>query len=350
MDAKRKDDWRLAEEAASWLIRMEEDDSLACRTEFVAWAKTSPRQVQELLFAQAIWSEFSRIDPSRRIDLRELPTANEESVVALDVRSDPSKFHAPTREEQPRTVRRWAAVAAFIAVGSIAWAWLAFSGTPPQLYVTDHGGDNAIKLIDGSVMHLNIDSRARVQFSDDLRQVSLLSGEAFFLVEQDRERPFRVITQDATIAAVGTDFNVQRRTNTTRISVVEGVVEIRARSSAASAGSGRTPLQLAAGNEADVSHGKVVQSPTPDVKRAVAWRTPRLVFREARLEEVAAEFNRHNRVQIRLEGEDVRSRKMSGVFYADEPQSLVDYLAGEAELEVTQNGDEILIRLREGRR
>jgi transmembrane sensor len=347
MDANRKDDWRLAEEAAGWLIRMEDDDSVACRTEFVAWAKASSRHVEELLIAQAIWREFTHIDPSRQIDLRELPTANEESLVALNVTGDPSSFHLPAREERPRTARRWVALAACVAIGAIAWGWLNYTETRPRLYTTDHGDHDTIDLSDGSVMYLNTESRARVQFSGGIRQVRLLAGEALFVVEEDRARPFKVITDDATIQVTSTQFNVYQRANATRVSVIDGVVEIEAGRGGTSAESGQPPLKLTAGNEAEISHGRVVQAPIPDVQRAVAWRAGRLVFRGNTLEEVAAEFNRYNSVQIRLEGQDVRTQNIGGVFDADDPQTLVDFVADELGLEVAQTGDEIVIRSRE---
>jgi transmembrane sensor len=350
MDAKRKDDWRLAEEAASWLIRMEEDDSLACRTEFVAWAKASPRHLEELLFAQALWREFAHIDPLRQIDLQELPTANEESVVALNVTGDPSSFHLPAREEPPRARKRWVAIAAcVVAIGAVALGWLIVTETPSQLYSTAREDQSRpVKMSDGSVMYLNADTRASVQFSDSIRQVQLLSGEAFFVVEQALARPFIVITDDATIQAVGTEFNVLRQATVTRVSVVDGVVEIEAGRGAMRALTRHPSFQLAAGNQADVSNGQVVPVSSPDVKRAVAWHT-RLVFRGNALDEVAAEFNRRSKIQIRLEGDEVRTRKVSGVFDADDPQPLIDFLAEDPALEFIRNGDEILIRLRKGR-
>jgi transmembrane sensor len=335
MDAKRNDDWRISEEAASWLVRMEEDDSHACRTEFVAWAKASPRHVEELLFAQAIWSEFAHIDPARQIDLQALPTANEENVVPL----------------RPRAVRLWAAMVALVAIGGIVWGWLAVTGTrsESQLYITNRGDQTTITMSDGSVMYLNTDSRAQVEFSDSIRQVQLLSGEALFLVEGVRARPFRVITDDATIQAVGTQFNVRRHPNATRVSVVDGVVEIEASREATGARGGTSSVRLAAGGEAHVSDGRVLRVASPDVSRAVAWRKGQLEFPGTTLEDIAAEFNRYNRTQIRLEGDEVRTLEFGGIYDANDLGSLIDYITSEEpSLEVTRTGDEIVIRLREG--
>jgi ferric-dicitrate binding protein FerR (iron transport regulator) len=48
--------------------------------------------------------------------------------------------------------------------------------------------------------------------------------------------------------------------------------------------------------------------------------------------------------QIRIEGEALRTRQFSGVFDADDPQSLVDYLNRVAELSVERSADAIVIR------
>jgi transmembrane sensor len=341
MDPKRNDDWRISEEAASWVVRMEEDDSLACRTEFVAWAKASPRHVEELLFAHAIWSEFAHIDPARQIDLQGLPTANEDRVVALNPAGEAPKTHPPAREERPRAVKRWVAAAVCVAIVAMAWGWLTITGTrsESQLYVTNIGDQTRINMSDGSVMYLNTDSRARVQFSDSSREVELLSGEALFLVEKVQARPFKVIIDHATIQAVGTEFNVYRQPQATRVSVIDGVVEIEA---------GRGSVQLAAGSEADVAQGQVLLVPSPNVKRAVAWRSRQLEFPGATLEDIAAQFNRYNRTQIRLEGSDVRTRKYTVILDVNDPKLLIDYLADDPFLEVIRTDDEIVIRARQG--
>jgi transmembrane sensor len=60
----------------------------------------------------------------------------------------------------------------------------------------------------------------------------------------------------------------------------------------------------------------------PDVSDVVAWRERRLVFREQTLERIVAEFNRYNSRQMRLEGGGVASRVFTGVFDADDADSL----------------------------
>jgi ferric-dicitrate binding protein FerR (iron transport regulator) len=59
---------------------------------------------------------------------------------------------------------------------------------------------------------------------------------------------------------------------------------------------------------------------------------------------MVGEFNRYNRLpQFRLEGKDVELRHYTGVFDADDPDSLVQLLAAEPGLAVERNGDEIIV-------
>jgi transmembrane sensor len=58
-----------------------------------------------------------------------------------------------------------------------------------------------------------------------------------------------------------------------------------------------------------------------------AWRRRRLVFRKDTLAYIAAEFNRYNRTpKIRVEGETLRLRRFNGVFDADNPLPLLQFL------------------------
>jgi transmembrane sensor len=56
------------------------------------------------------------------------------------------------------------------------------------------------------------------------------------------------------------------------------------------------------------------------------WRYRRLIFDAQPLSEVAAAFNRFNHPPIRIEGEALRDLRISGVFAANDPESLLDYL------------------------
>jgi len=104
--------------------------------------------------------------------------------------------------------------------------------------------------------------------------------------------------------------------------------------------------RLGAGEQARVSHdGEIVKRDLPDLKQIVAWRDRTLVFRGDSLEDVATQFNRYNELQVRLEGDLVRSKRLTGVFDADDPRSLILFLRRDPTLQITEDGArEVIIR------
>jgi transmembrane sensor len=84
----------------------------------------------------------------------------------------------------------------------------------------------------------------------------------------------------------------------------------------------------------------------PDVSDVVAWRERRLVFREQTLERIVAEFNRYNSRQMRLEGGGVASRVFTGVFDADDADSLAQVLARDPSLSVSYSDHVIVVNAR----
>jgi len=101
--------------------------------------------------------------------------------------------------------------------------------------------------------------------------------------------------------------------------------------------------KLVAGEEAQIVKGKIAPRTRQAVAEALAWRQRRLVFHDARLEDVAAEFNRYNRTKIRIEGDAAKEIRLSGVFDADRPQALMLYAAKSTEFAVAPAGNDWVI-------
>ncbi|MDR0368611.1 MAG: FecR domain-containing protein [Bacteroidales bacterium] len=78
-----------------------------------------------------------------------------------------------------------------------------------QEYSTPAGQRAKVLLADGSEVWLNANSTLRFPEHFDAKQRAVeLRGEAFFEVEQDKERPFVVKTSKMNIEVTGTTFNV----------------------------------------------------------------------------------------------------------------------------------------------
>lgn len=82
-------------------------------------------------------------------------------------------------------------------------------------------------LPDSSIVLLNRNSQLHYDREFDQRQVHL-TGEAFFDIKGDSERPFLISTEHATIRVMGTSFNVRAIKEEQRavVVVISGVVEM----------------------------------------------------------------------------------------------------------------------------
>jgi transmembrane sensor len=315
----------INDEAAEWLVRLEDTEHPASarqQAEFFEWLRRSPQHVKAFFETAELWRGLEGFDPQRQVDLEKLLAGRFSSVTSL------AGAVMQRAEHRPRYRMLAAAAAALGCTLLLGWMLL----RQPNAYSTAVGEQRIFKLPDGSILHLNTRSRAQVRYTKQQRDIELLQGEALFTVEQDTLRPFLVHTRSATIRAIGTRFNVLESPSGTQVSVVEGTVQV---SSGATAS---LPAQLAAGEEAKVADGQVSKRRIPDMAAAVTWPERRLVFNNVSLDEVAAEFNRYNTMQIRTDGDVGQSKRLTGIFSADHPQSLILYLQREPALAVEQRG------------
>jgi transmembrane sensor len=202
------------------------------------------------------------------------------------------------------------------------------------------GEQRTVRLPDGSVVNLNTRSQVLVHFTAAAREVELQDGEALFSVEPDPSRAFSVRTATATIRAIGTQFNVYAAPEKTTVSVLEGAIQVAPLSAPTSGNF------LKAGEQAKVERRSLATRKSPDAQSVLAWRERRLIFENASLAEVMAEFNRYSTLQMQAEGDLGRTRHLTGVFSADKPQSLIHYLQQDRRLEVITDGDLVKVRAR----
>lgn len=324
----------IAQQAAQWLCELSYSDT-GKRADFVQWLKRSPAHVEEFLLASTVCASFAR---GQADDTNEINRLVEEALHA-PADAEVMRLH-PTADARPndarpsrRKHRSWMAVAAAICtlvLGTllvIPWAIDRMNS-----YTTRTGEQRTIRLEDGSRVQMNARSRFTVRYSTDARDVELMEGEAVFDVQHDPSRPFRVHTGDAIIQAVGTQFNVYRQASGhTVVSVLEGVVQVTRESAGAepriATGRPATQVRIRAGQGADVPpSGSIEKQEHTDIARVMSWQNRRLVFREERLQNIAAEFARYSPYHLELRGVSVKDKRITGTFDADDPQSLVMFL------------------------
>jgi transmembrane sensor len=335
---------RIAEEAAQWLIGLE--DGEADSSAFAAWLQASPRHVEEFLLISAVWRAADGIDEARAIEIEQLLTQARDNVKRLDEEPMTISRTLNVRQRMQNALRsRLSAAAALLVI--IGAVWIGFQDRATN-YRTAVGEQRVVKLDDGSIVTLNTRSRIEVRLGEHERTVELLGGEALFDVAHDAQRPFRVVAGMSVVQAIGTQFNVHRTQGGTTVAVVEGVVEVTSRANVDRPGATSAPVRperLVAGEQAQLStQGEMLQHSAAEIERVVAWRERRLIFRDEPLVSIAAEFNRYNDTQLLIVGPTTGARRVTGVFDADKPDALVAFLAGDPQLSVEVRDDEVVIR------
>ncbi|MFY0654548.1 MAG: FecR domain-containing protein [Cyclobacteriaceae bacterium] len=136
-----------------------------------------------------------------------------------------------------RSYLRYAAAVALMLCASVVFWTVGDRGTAQdqataQAYITKStpkGQKTTIRLKDGTEIKLN--SNSSVRYAEDYgkghRNIEL-TGEAYFKVAKDVNKPFIVKTGKVTTTALGTEFNINtRKDGSTRIILTEGKVKVQ---------------------------------------------------------------------------------------------------------------------------
>lgn len=118
----------------------------------------------------------------------------------------------------------WRIAATVLLLVTVSW-WFWKPSVESMVFASE--GVQQIDLSDGSMVTLN--DRAVLtypeQFGEKERALQLY-GEAFFSVEKDQGRPFRIQSGPVTITVLGTAFNVNATEKFVEVSVASGRVEV----------------------------------------------------------------------------------------------------------------------------
>ncbi|HEL2959277.1 TPA: FecR domain-containing protein [Stenotrophomonas maltophilia] len=325
----------IACEAMDWFLRNREGVlGEAERVAFLHWMKRSPEHVRAYMHALELHRQVGEALQSPLPEEAPVPPRQAAAkVVPLFGSASAASRAAPRRGRA-----RWWALAAAACVALLGVGLVPQLMPAEQLYSADHGELRDLVLPDQTQVQLNADSRLRVRMSWFSRKVELLHGEATFDIARDR-RPFEVQVNGLKIRDIGTVFDVSRRLQSTRIGVVSGEVEVW------SQGWDATRLaQLGEGRVVQVdTRSHAVESLDMPLSMLLDWQHRKVSFLDERLDEVAAAFNRHNQVQVRILDEGAASARLSGSLDAHRIGALQVFLERDPRFVVRREGDTVRV-------
>jgi transmembrane sensor len=329
-------------EARQWLIRLDgdapldADESAALRE----WLGRSPAHRAEIKRISAVWKRANILT---------------ELAVPLQRQGamDRTAASLPDRRWLRLSVgiRATAVAAVCAAIAFSAW-WLdkpsvAHNGA----YGTAIGQQQTLALVDGSTVEINTDSQVQVDYSEHLRRIRLLRGEAFFTVAPNAVRPFEVLAASGVVKAIGTEFAVSLHGTELSVTVSKGQVDVAAKEDGVESVSGAAApgpstahrlASLKAGQTATFGRSRTIEAheiSASELRRRLSWHEGYLMYSGQPLSEVVAEVNRYSPVTLEIADPDLKALQIGGRFKVGDLEAVCDVLQSNFGIQIARVDD-----------
>jgi transmembrane sensor len=192
------------------------------------------------------------------------------------------------------------------------------------------------RLSDGTIVWLNSDSKLRYPeaFRDSIREVSL-TGEAYFEVAHNAEKPFVIQSNGLATRVLGTRFVVKSYAGDklSSVAVLSGKVSVSKNDNPNS-----NSVMLVANQEvtADQRSGLMQVKNGVDTLSMMSWTDGKLLYRKSPLFQVIDDLKRRFEIEITAEPHLMDCLIYADVLPEDQPQLVLDQLAVSLEGKVKQ--------------
>lgn len=320
------------------------------------WLAADPAHEEALQALARVWRGAEAVPPEWNVDsawARVRPELGCDEPVPAALA--PPRACRPPPRFLPPTPRSWlAAAVACLLVGSAAVVvtrleprWSSQAPVLPMREVATVKGQRAeLGLSDGSRIILGVDSRVRFApvFGERSRDV-FLEGEAYFVVQHDSARPFRVHAANGIAEDLGTEFVVTAYPETRGLQIVVASGAVALRSADSVRAQPRALLTLTRGDLGRLdSTGTATLSRGVEIERYLAWMRGDLVFDETRLSDVTPVLARWFDLEIRLADTSAAGRRLTATFRNEAAPYVIDRLARALDLEVAWNENVVVLR------
>jgi len=285
--------------------------SLQEKEKFELWLKESEENEKLFQNSKKVWEQGSHF-----ISLEQI---NHDSIIILN------KVQARQTVKLSRTRRqlllyKLAAVLVIPITFALSWYFLSKEkvveyGFPEQFCEVAAPKGHVAKCIlpDGSEVWINSNSIVTynaASFNMHEREIRL-TGEAYFEVAKNTEKPFTVVTPMAQIKVTGTSFNVKAYPESHAFETVlaEGGIEMLVNDA------GQQKIDLVPGERA-IYDGDLKEITISQVEPEYysSWRTGDFLFKDATLDDLIVELERFYDIKIHLKDKALGEFRFRGMF------------------------------------
>ncbi|MFK7932312.1 MAG: FecR family protein [Saprospiraceae bacterium] len=309
---------------------------------FMSWVEESPEHQRFFAEMVDVWGAVEE-EPLPDFGVN-MNTIWEKIDVATDEQSSQNSSKEQFKE-QGKVVPLWRknifrlAIAAsmLLAVGLFIQNYLSPPATTyaSVTYQTGAAEQLTVELSDGSQVVLN--EKSQFTFNpNELKRVATLTGEAFFDIHRDENRPFEIISGATKTTVLGTSFNVRAYPNeaTVEVNVTSGKVaftEVEPTTRPILLEKGATGIFSKETDE--VVKSKVIST------NANAWKTKALTFNDESMQQVIPTLERYFKIDLTLSNQQINRCSLNGEFKSPELNELLQIIAFTLNVEVEKRDD-----------
>ncbi|MEW9679640.1 FecR domain-containing protein [Pseudomonas sp. TE50-2] len=280
-------------QAASWFSRNRNQPSRQDRKAFARWMQT-PEHTRAYRQFEQLWDDLAALKQANR-------------PVPLPVRRAP--------RWRPALATAAALLCAILA-GNLGAGSEAFSQR-----ISASQALQVLQLPDGSQLHVNAQTRLRLDFSAEQRLIQLEHGQLYIEVAPDKERPLFVDAGSGRVRVVGTGFDVRRGDRELVVAVAHGQVAFD------TPGERQPPLLLGArqGATYDLARGTLTRRELGE-QQVADWREGHVSFRNRELASLIDELGLYRQQPVVLADPTLGRYKVSGNLDVHDPDALLNAL------------------------
>lgn len=216
------------------------------------------------------------------------------------------------------------------------------SKSTSQTYIrsTKKGEKAVIPLADGSIVYLNADSKLTYpRYFDSITREVILEGEAYFVIEKNMQKPFRVAVENVVTEVVGTEFNIRnRKPGEIDVAVIKGKV--------------RTFNSTIENVIIDIDRGQMVKFNKKsgfeklskiDISEILAWRQNKLAFNRTPLADVLQEIELNFDIRTKIINTNIIDKTLTGVFKTDSLNEIILALSISLDVNIVRKGNYLIV-------
>lgn len=191
-------------------------------------------------------------------------------------------------------------------------------------------------LPDGSIVTLNRNSSIKFpkKFASKNRLVEF-TGEAFFKISKNKNKPFIIKSNNAKITVLGTSFNVNSKNKKNiLVTVKTGKVKFEKKN--------KEHLILIAGETGEIKNSKILKKKNLN-KNFLSWKTKQFEYYGEKLSKVISDFNDVYQVNITTSTTDINNLQITTTINGKDVYVALNIICQANNLKYTTNKNNILI-------